>query len=189
VKILGKRILIEPLKDQRKSGSIFLPDSVGQENAEGKVLAIGSEIREALPYTKGSDVFIAMYSGMKVVVLGKDRLLVNQDDICGVMANGAFHPIGNNILLKPVDSVVQNDILIRLPDVSGDSSRYHGDDLRQFTVHLLGNGNRNKKGEYRPFAVGVGDKVLAHPFAGRDVDTIKGTFKLVKQSDIQAMTI
>lgn len=183
MKILGKRILIEPVKAIVSSGGIHLPEKDG---TEGIVLAIGSGIKESRPYTKGSKVFISMYSGMKVQVMGKDRIMVEQDDICGVDIHGFFHPIADNILLKPVDEIVQGGIIIQLPDFSKDASEYKDDPTGRFTVYLCGNGIKKRNGDFLPFELAVGDTVFAKPFSGRDVDTPRGTFKLIKHSDILA---
>ena len=62
MKILGNRILIEPVSVEKSDGGIFLPDALNpdKQDQEGIVLAIGSGIRESLPYRKGSHVFLAM---------------------------------------------------------------------------------------------------------------------------------
>jgi co-chaperonin GroES (HSP10) len=185
VKILGKRILISPVKSEKSAGGIFLPDATNpdSQDQEGIVMAIGSDIKESLPYKKGSHVFLAMYSGMEIEVNGKRAKFVNQDDICGVMAGDVFRPCGDRILLKPIKTVARDSKIIRPSayEVGAD------DGLLHCTVHLLGNGVRNKKGEYRPFAVKIGDKVLIKPLAGRDVDAAECSYKLVKQTDIEAI--
>ena len=184
MKILGKRILIETRRPVKTDGGIFLPETgtASNENSEGVVMAIGSAIKESLPYTKGSFVFVAMYSGMKVQVMGKERLLVEQDDICGVMVGNAFHPVGDRILLKPIKTVAPNSKIVR-PSAYEDDK----DDLITCTVHLLGVGIKNKKGALHPFSIKVGDSVMIKPFCGRDVDTATGTFKLIKQESIEAI--
>lgn len=187
MKLLGQRILIEPVNARKMFAGLFLPDCAEQDNAEGIVRAIGSEIREALPYTRGSHVFIAMYAGMKVTVMNNDWLVVEKDDVCGVLVGDRFHPIGNKILLKPMTEAVDDKIHILLPDVSMDRSQYKNEALTRFSVHLIGNGVRSRKGAWRPFSVKVGDTVLAKPFAGRDVDALEGCYKLVTQDDIEAV--
>ena len=114
---------------------------------------------------------------------GKREKFVNQDDMCGVLVGGTFHPVGDRILLKPIKTVARDSSIIR-------PSAYENDEegLISCTVHLLGVGIKNKKGELRPFTVKIGDEVLVKPFAGRDVDTATGTFKLCKQTDIEAIT-
>lgn len=187
MKLLGHNILIEPTAPPKTIHGIAVPDGLGQENAEGIVLAIGSGITESRPYTKGSHVFLEMYKGIHVQIKGKDCLIVKQDDICGVLVNGGFRPIGDKILLRPLTEEKRDNLLIVLPDYSKDRNQYADDALGTFMVHFIGNGIRNKKGEYRPFNVKVGDKVLCKPFIGRDVDTLSGTFKLVKEENIEAI--
>jgi len=187
MKILGHRVLIAPINSDKSSGGIFLPDAASPDRVdqEGIVMAIGSGIREDLPYRKGSHVFIEMYKAQaqEILVKGMPARFIEQSAIVGALsATGAFYPIGDKILLKPIKTVCSGSKIIR------PSAYEHGEDeLMTCTVHLLGNGVRNKRGEYWPFEVKVGDLVLIKPFAGRDVDTNECTFKLVKQSDIEAI--
>ena len=184
MKILGKRILIEPVSVEKSAGGIFLPGALNpdKQDQEGIVLAIGSGIRESLPYRKGSHVFLAMYSGIEIEVKGTRAKFVNQDDICGVLIGNTFHPVGDMILLKPIKTVARDSSIIR-------PSAYENDEegLISCTVHLLGVGIKNKKGEIRPFSIKIGDEVMVKPFCGRDVDTADSAYKLVKQQDIEAI--
>ena len=186
MKILGKRILIEPVSAIVSSGGIHLPQSSQLHSMEGTVMAIGSGMQgQSLPYTKGSHVFLGMYRATHETAFeakGRNCFLVEHEAICGVMVGMAFHPIGDNILLKPIKTVAPNSKIIR-------PSAYEEDKegLVTYTVHLLGVGIKTKKGVLKPFSVKIGDEVLANPFAGRDVDTSQCTFKLVKQTDIEAV--
>lgn len=185
MKILGKRILIEPVTAIVSSGGIHLPQSSQLHSMEGIVMAIGSGLTESRPYQKGSHVFVEMYkSGPESAlgVKGKDCFLVEHEAICGVMVGLAFHPIGDNILLKPTKVIDSTKKLIR-PSAYEDDA----DALIPCTVHLLGSGIKSKKGVLKPFTVKIGDEVLIEPFCGRDVDTSEGTYKLVKESDVKAV--
>ena len=185
MKILGKRILIEPVKALTSAGGIVLPDNATQHSMEGTIVAIGSAITETLPYTKGSRVFVEMFKMTPLQafgVNGKEMFLVNQDDICGVMIASAFHPVGDRILLKPIKTVARDSKIIRPSAYDHDA-----ESLINCTVHLLGVGIKNKRGEIRPFSVKVGDEVLVKPFIGRDVDAAEGVYKLVCQNDISAI--
>jgi len=188
MKILGKRILIEPISVEKSAGGIFLPDALNPEHKdqEGIVRAIGNGIRESLPYRKGSHVFIEIYranGSCTLVYKYKEYRLIEQDAICGVLIGNAFHPIGDRILLKPIKTVSRDSKIIRPSAYENDA-----EGLIECAVHLLGVGIKNKKGELRPFSVKIGDEVLVKPFCGRDVDTAEGTFKLVKETDIEAIT-
>jgi co-chaperonin GroES (HSP10) len=188
MKILGNRILIQPTVVEKTDGGIFLPQTLDpdKQNQEGVVIAIGSAIRESLPYRKGSHVFIEIYKAKPVnviIVNGLECYLVEQDAICGVEVNGKFHPVNDKILLKPIKTVSRDSNIIRPSAYEVDAA----DGLLHCTVHLLGNGVKNKKSEYRPFIVKIGDEVLIKPFSGRDVDAAECSYKLVKESDIEAI--
>jgi co-chaperonin GroES (HSP10) len=187
MKILGKRILIQPTVVEKTAGGIFLPgvENPMRQNEEGIVMAIGSGIKESLPYRKGSRVFVEMYKtsySNTLSVDGKECFLVEQGSICGTIFDESFHPVGDGILLKPIKTVSRDSKIIRPSAYAADD-----DELLHCTVHLLGNGVRNKKGEYRPFSIKIGDEVLIKPNAGRDVDAADTTFKLVKETDIEAI--
>lgn len=188
MKILGKNILLKPVADSGKTaGGIHLPQGVNdpswRKNQQGAVVAIGSGITESLEYCKGSRVFVEMYRGKTIEVLGEDHLIVPQDAIVGIsVGDGLFHPIGNKILLKPIKTVRHQGRIIR----PGAYDLDEGETLFA-EVHLLGTGNRLKDGTIVPFEVKVGDIVALSAQAGRDVDATEATYKLVEEKDIQGI--
>ncbi len=177
MKLLGRRLLLIPVKSADKTkGGILLPEVGQSEEQEGIVAAIGSGIKEATEYTKGSRVFLEMYKTIRVKHDDFEYLMVDQEAVIGVDVNGQFHPIGNRILLKATTTIERDGVIIRPSAYDHDK-----DSTICCTIHLLGSGIKNKKGERQPFDVKIGDQVFIEPFSGRDVDTAEGQYKLVTQ--------
>lgn len=96
IKPLEDRILIEPLKEERKRGGIILPDTIEKERPEkGKVIAVGpgkmdeNGKRMAMPVKKGDVVLFTKYgpNEIKVTEKGEEKeyLIAKADDILAVI--------------------------------------------------------------------------------------------------------
>lgn len=191
MKIVGKKLLLTPVQPRGVTrGGIIIPETSFKDGMEAIITAIGSAITEPLPFKKGSRVFVELYKSKPVEINGVQYLICEVDDICGIAVGGEanyhFHPIGDKILLKPVERISMGSLIVPQPAFDQDQAQYKDHDLARCAVHLVGVGVKNKKGQLFPFDVTIGDMVLAHPFVGRDVDSGNGTFKLVKHSDILA---
>mgnify|MGYP001574006900 CR=1 FL=1 len=90
IKPLSDHVVLEPLKEEKKKGSIILPDTVDKERSEiGKVLAVGpgkleDGKRVALEIKKGDVVFYRKYSEHKVKDKDKEFIVVKSEDIFGI---------------------------------------------------------------------------------------------------------
>lgn len=78
---LNKHVLVELLeKDNKTDGGIFLPDNTQGESKFGKVISVHDD----KPTTKVGDVVMfASYSSNKLVIDGKDHLVLEETDILG----------------------------------------------------------------------------------------------------------
>lgn len=96
IKPLEDRILIEPLKEERKRGGIILPDTIEKERPEkGRVIAVGpgkideNGKRTAIPVKKGDVVLFTKYgpNEIKVTEKGEEKeyLIAKADDILAVI--------------------------------------------------------------------------------------------------------
>lgn len=96
IKPLEDRILIEPLKEERKRGGIILPDTIEKERPEkGRVIAVGpgklgeNGKRMAMPVKKGDVVLFTKYgpNEIKVTEKGEEKeyLIAKADDILAVI--------------------------------------------------------------------------------------------------------
>ena len=95
IRPLYDRVLAQRLDEQAKtSGGLFIPDSAKEKPLEAMVIAVGSG--KLLPNGKlqpvgvkaGDKVLIAKYSGSDVKLIGKDQIIVREDDILAVLEEG-----------------------------------------------------------------------------------------------------
>ena len=94
------------------------------------------------------------------------------------MAKVKFKPLGDRILLKPLDDSkeqVRGGIII--PDSAKEKPQ-------EAEVVALGTGKKDENGKPVPFEVKVGDKVLISKYGGSEVkiDDVKHT--IVREDDI-----
>ena len=89
---LGDRVMVEPLEEKEvKKGGIIIPDTAKEKPQEGKVIAVGkgkvNEDGKLIPMDVkvGDRVLYGKYSGHEVKIDGKEYLIMNQDDIYGII--------------------------------------------------------------------------------------------------------
>ncbi|MBP9821844.1 MAG: co-chaperone GroES [Candidatus Pacebacteria bacterium] len=92
IKPTSDRILIEPLKEEKKKSSIILPDTIDKEKSEkGKVVAVGAGKmgsdgkRIAMEIKKGDVVIFTKYGPRTVKVDDKEYLIAREDDILAIV--------------------------------------------------------------------------------------------------------
>ena len=81
---LGKRVLIEREEELKTTASgIIIPDNASKEKpSEGKVVAISKEVEGI---SEGDRVVFAKYSGSEITLDNKKYLVLNTDDILGII--------------------------------------------------------------------------------------------------------
>lgn len=81
---LGKRVLIEREEELKTTASgIIIPDNASKEKpSEGKVIAVS---KEAEGISEGDRVVFAKYSGSEITLDNKKYLVLNTDDILGII--------------------------------------------------------------------------------------------------------
>lgn len=92
IRPLHDRILAKRLAEEDKtSGGLFIPDSAKEKSLEALVISVGSGKRLAngsiqpLSIKAGDKVLIAKYSEAEVNFLGKDHIVVREDDVLAVL--------------------------------------------------------------------------------------------------------
>jgi chaperonin GroES len=83
---------LKPLKDrvfvsysveaEKTPGGIYVPDSAKEKPQEGKVEAIGADVKEL---KAGDIVLFDKYSGSKVKVNDVEHLIIKEEDILGIV--------------------------------------------------------------------------------------------------------
>lgn len=80
---LADRLVIEQVEAEEVSKSgIILPDSAKEKPSEGKVLAVGKEVKEV---KTGDLVLYGKYGPTEVKVDGREVLIAKEEDILAVV--------------------------------------------------------------------------------------------------------
>ena len=89
---LGNRVVVERAEEEEQvSGGIIIPDSAKEKGQEAKVIAVGPGSRKddggVLPpdVSVGDTVLIGKYAGNDVNVDGNDYVILNEDEILGIL--------------------------------------------------------------------------------------------------------
>ncbi len=92
VKPLGERILLKRTEPgEVKKGGIIIPDTVKEKPQQAEVIAVGpgkiDEKGKRIPMDvkKGDKVLFGKYAGSEVEIDGEEYLIVQQDDILGII--------------------------------------------------------------------------------------------------------
>jgi chaperonin GroES len=82
---LGNRVLIEREEEQNKTATgIIIPDTAKEKPLKGKVVAVGADaVEEGIE--EDAIVVFQKYSGTEITLDGKEYLILNSDEILGVM--------------------------------------------------------------------------------------------------------
>lgn len=84
---LADRLVIEQVQAEEVSKSgIILPDSAKEKPSEGKVLAVGKDVKEV---KVGDVVLYAKYGPTEVKVDGKELMLTKEEDILAIVTSGS----------------------------------------------------------------------------------------------------
>jgi chaperonin GroES len=92
IRPLGNRVLIEPVREEKKRGGIILPETLEKERPEkGLVVAVGpgkaDEDGKKIPMNvkKGDTVLFTKYGPSEIKVDEKEYLIAREDDILAVI--------------------------------------------------------------------------------------------------------
>lgn len=83
---LGERVLVARLEENQKTASgIIIPDNAKEKPLTGEVKAISADVKEAGQINEGDKVVFAKYSGTEIKLDGVEYLVMNTDDILGIL--------------------------------------------------------------------------------------------------------
>ncbi|HHF08703.1 MAG: co-chaperone GroES [Thermotogae bacterium] len=78
---LGSRLLIKPIKEERKTeGGIVLPDTAKEKPMKAEVIEVGKDV-EDLDIKAGDKVIFSKYAGTEIKIDDEDYIVIDQDDI------------------------------------------------------------------------------------------------------------
>ena len=84
LKPLGARALVKMVEAEEQSASgIVLPDTAREKPQTAEVVTVGDS--DELKVSGGEVVVLAKYSGTEVKIEGEEHLIVDADDILGMM--------------------------------------------------------------------------------------------------------
>jgi len=83
---LGERVLVKRVEEATTTASgIIIPDNAKEKPLNAEVLAISKEVKETGDINVGDKVVFAKYSGTELTVDGTEYLVLNLDDVLGVL--------------------------------------------------------------------------------------------------------
>ncbi len=84
-KPLGERALVRVVEREEKTASgIVLPDTAKERPQTAEVVAVG-EFENGKKVNQGDVVVFAKYSGTEITLEGEDYMILDADDILGVV--------------------------------------------------------------------------------------------------------
>lgn len=96
---LHDRVLVERIEAETKTaGGIIIPETAQEKPMQGKVIAVGSGVRDEsgklvpLDVKAGDTILFGKWSGTEVKMDGKELLIMKESDILGIMAGGPKAP-------------------------------------------------------------------------------------------------
>ena len=83
---LGERVLVKRVEEKKMTASgIIIPDNAKEKPLNGMVTAISHEVKENGDINEGDTVVFAKYSGTEITIGGIEYLVMNTDDILGIL--------------------------------------------------------------------------------------------------------
>ncbi len=84
-KPLGERALVQIFEREEKTVSgIVLPDTAKEKPQTAKVVEVG-EFENGVKLNQGDTIVFAKYSGVEISLDGEDYMILDADDILGVV--------------------------------------------------------------------------------------------------------
>ena len=92
IRPLSDRILAKRVEEKnRTSGGLFIPDNAKEKPLEAVVISVGSGkllpngTVQPIAVKAGDKILVAKYAGSDVKLVGKDHIIVREDDILAVL--------------------------------------------------------------------------------------------------------
>lgn len=80
---LGKRVLVERVEETNTTATgIIIPDNAKEKPLSGKAVAVSTEVENV---KVGDSVVFGKYAGTEINLDGKTYLVLNLDDVLGVI--------------------------------------------------------------------------------------------------------
>ena len=86
VQPLDERVLVKPIEEEEKVGSIVIPDTAKEKPNMGKVIAVGTDEEIKKLIKVGDKVLFGKYAGEEIKIQGVKHLLVSRGDLLAKIA-------------------------------------------------------------------------------------------------------
>jgi len=83
VQPLDDRVLVKPLEEEQKSGSIIIPDTAKEKPIVGEVKAVGTDEEIQKLIKVGDRVIFGKYAGEEIKLEGEKHLIISRSDLLG----------------------------------------------------------------------------------------------------------
>lgn len=81
VQPLDDRLLVKPIEQEEKMGSIIIPDTAKEKPMTGEVIEVGTDDELKKLLKKGDRIIFGKYAGEEIRLNGEKHLIVKRDDI------------------------------------------------------------------------------------------------------------
>ncbi len=87
IKPVGRRVLVKRIEEETKKGGIIIPDTAKEKPQQGEVIEVADVGKDddPLPVTKGDRILFGKYAGTEFEIDGVEHLVLNEDDILGII--------------------------------------------------------------------------------------------------------
>lgn len=88
---LDDRVMVEPIEEEEKVGSLVIPDTAKEKPMMGTVKAIGFdyELKQGKPLKElmklGDKVLFGKYAGQEIKIGGKKHLIIKREELLAVV--------------------------------------------------------------------------------------------------------
>ncbi len=82
---LDDRVLVEPVEEEERYGSLVIPDTAKEKPQMGVIRAVGTdkELKELV--NVGDKVIFGKYAGTEIKIDGKKHLVITRSDLLAVV--------------------------------------------------------------------------------------------------------
>jgi len=94
-----------------------------------------------------------------------------------IMANPSFRPLGDRVLVQPIEEGEVKKGGIIIPDSAKEKPQ-------EAKVVALGTGKADDEGKKQPFEVKVGDRVLISKYGGTEIKIDGSAYQVLREDDI-----
>ncbi len=80
---LDDRVLVKPIENEEKVGSIIIPDTAKEKPVIGEVVAVGTDEELQGLIKVGDKVIFGKYAGEEIKIDGAKHLIISRSDLLG----------------------------------------------------------------------------------------------------------